>query len=119
MTRDSLGQVLTTLLAKGGLTLNALSQKSGVPLTSLHRLFHDQVVKPNPVQLAEIARALDVPPRVLLFAAHYPVPGGADGVDAALRAAYPVPDEAIAQMRAAVEAIAARYTNTTGTGEAQ
>jgi hypothetical protein len=40
-------------------------------------------------------------------------------VEAALRTAYPVPDEAIAEMCAAIDAVAARYTGMTGTGETQ
>lgn len=55
----SLGQVLEALRVEGGLTLNGLSQTSGIPLTTLHRLFHDQVAKPNPSHLATLARVLD------------------------------------------------------------
>jgi transcriptional regulator with XRE-family HTH domain len=115
----SLGQLLETLLDESELTLNALSRESGVPLTSVHRLFHDQVAKPNPAQLGQLARVLKVPVRALMSAARYPVPGGVDDLDAALRAAYSVPDEAIAQMRAALDTIAARYAGITGTGEAK
>jgi transcriptional regulator with XRE-family HTH domain len=112
----SLGRLLEALLDESGLTLNALSRESGVPLTSVHRLFHDQVAKPNPAQLGQLARVLNVPVRALMSAACYPV-SGVDDLDAALRGAYAVPDEAIAQMRAALDTIAARYAGTTGTGE--
>lgn len=117
--RLSLGQVLETLRQDSGLTLNDVSRTSGIPLTSVHRLFHDQVAKPNPAHLTQLARVLQVHPRVVLNAAGYPVPGGTEDLDAALRAAYTVPEEAIAEMRAAIEAVAARYADTTGTGAAK
>ena len=58
----SLGQALEALRVDGGLTLNGLSQTSGIPLTTLHRLFRDQVAKPNPAHLATLARVLGVHP---------------------------------------------------------
>lgn len=106
----SLGQVLEALRVDGGLTLNGLSQTSGIPLTTLHRLFRDQVAKPNPAHLATLARVLGVHPHVLTAVAGYPDQDPAD-LGAALRAAYPgVPDEAIADMHTALDAVAARYT---------
>ena len=111
----SLGQVLESLRVDGGLTLHGLSQTSGIPLTTLHRRFRDQVAKPNPAHLATLARVLGVHPRTLTAVAGYPDPGAVD-LDAALRAAYPLPDVAIAEMRAALDAVAARYA---GVGEAR
>ena len=108
MRRATLGQRLEALRRESGLTLQAVSRDSGIPLTSVHRLFHDQVAKPNPAHLVALARVLDVHERVLLAAARYPFTG-ADDLDAALRAAYPVPDGVIAQMRRALDEIAARH----------
>lgn len=112
MKRATLGQKLEALRQESGLTLQAVSRESGIALTSLHRLFHDQVAKPNPAHLVAIARVLGVYERVLLAAARYPSP--AADLDAALRAAYPVPDEVIAQMRQALDQIAAQHA---GAGE--
>lgn len=113
MRRATLGQRLEALRRESGLTLQAVSRDSGIPLTSVHRLFNDQVAKPNPAHLVALARVLDVHERVLLMAARYPSP--ATDLDAALRAAYPVPDRVIAQMRQALDEIAARHA---GAGDA-
>jgi transcriptional regulator with XRE-family HTH domain len=109
MRRATLGQRLEALRQESGLALQAVSRDSGIPLTSVHRLFHDQVAKPNPTHLVALARVLDVHERVLLAAARYPSPGGTDDLDAALRAAYSMPDGVIAQMRQALDEIAARH----------
>lgn len=112
MRQATLGQKLEALRRESGLSLGAVSRESGIALTSLHRLFHDQVAKPNPAHLVALARVLGVHERVLLAAAQYPSP--AADLDAALRAVYPVPDGVIAQMRDALDTIAARYP---GAGE--
>lgn len=116
---SSLGALLEAARQSSGMTLNGLSQSTGIPLTSLHRLFHDQVARPSPAHLVTLADALGIARGPLLAAAGYPAQGGADSIETALRAAYTVPDEAIAQMRAAIETVAAQYADTTGTGEAQ
>ena len=110
---SSLGVLLEAARESSGMTLNGLSQSTGIPLTSLHRLFHDQVARPSPVHLVTLADALGTARGPLLAAAGYPAAGGGEGVEAALRAAYAVPDEAIALMRAAVETVAARYAGMT------
>jgi transcriptional regulator with XRE-family HTH domain len=113
---DSLGTLLEAARVRRGLTLIGLSRATGIPLTTLHRLFHDKVTRPSPVQLANLARKLDVAREALFTAAGYPAPevhraaASPDDLNAALRAAYPgMPDEAITQMRAAVEAVAAEH----------
>lgn len=116
MEKTSLGQMLEALRADVGVTLHGLSQTSGIPLTTLHRLFRDQVAKPNPAHLTTLAQLLRVHPRVLTATVDYPDSTPAD-LDAALRAAYPLPDAAIAEMHVAIDAVAARYTATAKTGE--
>jgi hypothetical protein len=116
---SSLGTLLEAARVHSGLTLNGLSQATDIPLTSLHRLFHDQVARPSPAHLVALAQALGTARGPLLAAAGYPSSGGPADVDTALRAAYAVPDEVITQMHDAIAAVAARFTGTTGTGEAK
>jgi transcriptional regulator with XRE-family HTH domain len=108
----TLGESLEGWRRESGLSLSAVSRESGIALTSLHRLFRDQVAKPNPAHLVALARVLGVHERAVFLAARYPSPGA--DLDAALRAVYPVPDEVIAQMREALDTIAARHA---GAGE--
>ena len=115
----TLGELLEAARIRSGMTLHALSQSTGIPLTSLHRLFRDRVARPSPGHLATLADALGLARGVLLDAAGYPAAGPADGVEAALRAAYPVPEAVIAEMRAAVEAVAARHVGVVATGGAR
>lgn len=117
--QGTLGELLEAARVRGGMTLHGLSHSTGIPLTSLHRLFHDQVARPSPAHLATLADTLGLSRGVLLGAAGYPAAGAVDGVEAALRAAYPVPDAVIAEMRAAVETVAARHAGTAATGGAQ
>jgi transcriptional regulator with XRE-family HTH domain len=119
MRQPTLGQLLEALREESGLTLNRLSQDSGIPLTSVHRLFRDQVAKPNPAYLVALARVLGAPPRPLLALAGYPATSDPVDLAATLRAAYPLPDEAITDMLAAIDAVAARYTELAKTGEAK
>jgi len=113
---ESLGTLLEAARVRRGITLLGLSRAAGIPLTTLHRLFHDKVARPSPIHLVVLADKLGVAREALLTAAGYPVPevhraaAIPDDLQAALRAAYPrVPDEAIADMRAAVEAVAAKH----------
>ena len=115
----SLGTLLEAARKHSGLTLNALGTATGIPLTSLHRLFHDKVNRPSPAHLATIADVLKVARGPLLTAAGYPKSGGTADLDAALRAAYPLPDAAIVEMRDAITAVAARFMDITATGEDQ
>ncbi|MEY9890562.1 transcriptional regulator with XRE-family HTH domain [Catenulispora sp. MAP5-51] len=112
----SLGALLEEARARSEVTLNALSTATGIPLTSLHRLFHDRVNRPSPAHLVTIADALNTPRGPLLAAAGFPESGNAD-LDTALRAVYPLPDAAIAEMHEAITAVAARFTGSTATGE--
>lgn len=114
---SSLGSLLEDARLRSGLTLNALSARTGIPLTSLHRLFHDQVSRPSPTHLATIADVLNTARGPLLAAAGYPESGSNADLDAALRAAYPLPDAAIAEMHDAIKAVAVRFENATTTGE--
>ncbi len=109
---ETLGANLEAWRRESGLSLSAVSRETGIALTSLHRLFRDQVAKPNPAHLVALARVLGVHERVMFAVARYPSP--AADLDTALRAFYPVPDEVIAQMREALDAIAARHA---GVGE--
>lgn len=119
MGHDSLGTLLEAARARNGMTLHGLSQSTGIPLTSLHRLFRDRVARPSPAHLATLADTLGLARSVLLDAAGYPVTGPADAVETALRSTYAVPDEVIAEMRAAVATVAARYVGAARAGGAQ
>jgi hypothetical protein len=120
-----LGALLEAARIHSGTTLHALSKSTGIPLTTLHRLFNNQVARPSPTHLAAVADTLGTAREPLLAAAGYPAPkvrramAVVADVEAALRAAYAVPDEAITQMLAAIDEVAARYAGPTGTGEAK
>ena len=115
---SSLGTLLEATRAQRGMTLRALKGETGIPLTTLHRLFQDQVARPDLLHVAAIADALGAPRGPLFAAVGLPVLAGPGDVDATLRAAYAVPDHVIVEMRQAVDAVAARFAGTTGTGEA-
>jgi hypothetical protein len=120
-----LGALLEAARVRNGTTLNALSKSTGIPLTTLHRLFNNQVARPSPIHLVAVADTLATAREPLLAAAGYPGPKArravavVPDVEAALRAAYAVPDEAIAQMLAAIDQVAAQCSGTTKTGEAK
>ncbi|MEY9857637.1 transcriptional regulator with XRE-family HTH domain [Catenulispora sp. GAS73] len=113
---SSLGALLEAARLRSGLTLKALSEATGIPLTSLHRLFHDRVNRPSPAHIVAIADVLKTARGPLLAAAGYPESGSDADLDTALRATYPLPDAAIAEMHEAITAVAARFRNVTATG---
>ena len=116
---STLGALLEAARVRSGLTLKALSSATDIPLTSLHRLFHDRVNRPSPVHIATLADALKTARGPLLAAAGYPQSGSNADLDIALRASYPLPDAAIAEMHKAITAVAARFTEAATTGESQ
>jgi len=116
---SSLGALLEAARVRSGLTLKALSGATNIPLTSLHRLFHDQVSRPSLAHIATIADALKTARSPLLTAAGYPESGSEVDLDTALRAAYPLPNAAIVEMHEAIAAVAARFTGASVTGESQ
>jgi len=52
------------ILKERNITQLAFSKKTGLPLTSINRIFHNQV-KPHPYTLAKMAKALDMQPNDL------------------------------------------------------
>lgn len=110
----TLGVLLDRERVRAGVTLRGLNQATGIPLTSLHRLFHDQVSRPDPAHLALIADTLGAPRAPLFAAAGYPAP--AHSLDSALRAAYTLPEAAYARIHAAIADVVAQYPQPTGQG---
>lgn len=115
----TVGQIIEDAREAAGTTLRALSETTGIPLTSLHRLVHDQVSRPEPAHLVILADVLNVPRGRLLAAAGYPRPVVAESVDAALRRAYDLPDEAFDEIHAAVADVVERYADGAWKGETQ
>jgi len=99
--------------------LRSLSDATGVPLTSLHRLVHDQVARPEPTHLVLIADALGVRRGPLFTAAGYPQPAEVESVDAALRGTYDLPEEAFSKIHAAIANVVEQYSGRARDGEAE
>ena len=118
-TGRNVGQILEEAREAAGMTLRSLSEATGIPLTSLHRLAHDQVARPEPAHLVLIADALGVPRAALFTAAGYPRPTEVESVDAVLRRTYDLPDEAFSKIHAAIANVVEQYSGRVRGGEAE
>lgn len=105
----SLGQYLEQAREDNGVSLRQLVAATGIPQTTINRLLKDEVEKPNPEHLTRLADALELNASDVFVVAGLPIPQGMPSIEALLRAEYDLPDEAVAEAKRNIQAIAEKY----------
>lgn len=105
----TIGRYLEAARQEAGLSLRQLAEASGVQLTIIARLLRDQMRQPRPDHLVRIANVLELRASDLFLIAGLPVPTELPSVEALLRTEYDLPEDAVAEAKAQIEAIVARY----------
>lgn len=108
----TLGTNLDEARQDAGLTIRQLAELSGVAKSVVGRLLLDQLPEPKPDHLVRLAQVLEVRASDLFLLAGIPVPDQLPTVEALLRADYDLSEAAVAEVRAQIDAIVARYAST-------
>lgn len=113
----TLGQYLDSARRNAGLSVTALAELTGIPRSKMYELIGNQRQQPRVADLLALARALEVPTTELFEHAGIPMPPEAVSVEAFLRTAYELPPDAVAEAKASIEEIVARYRDEATTNE--
>lgn len=105
----SLGQFLEEARQSAGLSVRQLADAADVPKTVVGRLLRDEVEQPVPLYLVRLAAALEVRASDLFLMAGMPLPEELPSVEAFLRSEYELPESAIREAKAQIDAIVSRY----------
>ena len=107
--RTSLGQVLDNARQAAGLSVRQLATAADVPKSEVGRLLRDEQERVNSDSLARLADVLELRTADLFLLAGIPLPNTLPSVEALLRTEYNLPESAIREAKAQIEAIVARY----------
>lgn len=99
----TLGRYLDDARQHAGYSLRKLAAITGYPMSRINRLLKDEVDRPSPATLMQLADALNLPPCALFTLAGHPYPS----LDDILRADYRLPDEAITKIHDIISGYAA------------
>jgi transcriptional regulator with XRE-family HTH domain len=91
----TLGRYLDDARQHAGYSLRRLAAITGYPMSRINRLMKDEVDRPSPATLMQLANALDLSACALFTLAGHPYPE----FDDMLRTDYGLPDEAITKIR--------------------
>jgi len=108
-TPATLGFFLKAVREQAGLSRRELEAMSGVGRMTIQRLEQDYYNEPSPDDLARLARALELNDTDLFLLAGLPVPKKTASLDIMLRTEYGLPPEAIAEAKADIAKIVAKY----------
>jgi transcriptional regulator with XRE-family HTH domain len=107
--RSTLGSVLDDARKGAGLSVRQLAEAADVPKSEVGRLLRDQQERLNPASLAHLAAALELNATDLFLLAGMPMPRELPSVEALLRTEYDLPEKAVLEAKAQIEAIVDRY----------
>jgi transcriptional regulator with XRE-family HTH domain len=99
----TLGRYLDDARQRAGFSLRALAAITGYPMSRINRLLKDEVERPSPATLVQLADALNLSASGLFALAGHPYPD----LDDVLRNDYGLPDQAIAKVHDVIRAYAA------------
>ncbi len=109
---QTLGDLLQHARLEAGYTIKGLAAMSGVPISQIGKLEHDQVQKPNAAHLAALAEPLKLTIYQLYRAAGYQTPACIAGLTPELeRALARLPDHALAKVESYVEGLLREHGN--------
>jgi transcriptional regulator with XRE-family HTH domain len=110
MPQRSLGATIRTAREAHGLGRADFARLLGVPPSQITR-WETNEVTPSPQSLVTLANQLEVRASDLFMLAGVPVPTDLASLPAMLRAEYHLPPEAITEIQAHIEQVAAEYRN--------
>jgi transcriptional regulator with XRE-family HTH domain len=108
----TLGAALDNARTEAGLSVRQLADAADVPKSEVGRLLRDQQERLNPDSLARLAGALEMNATDVFLLAGIPVPVAVPTVEALLRVEYELPENAVREAKAQIDAIVARYQPT-------
>jgi transcriptional regulator with XRE-family HTH domain len=104
-----LGQALNDARLEAGLSIRQLAAAADVPKSEVDRLLRDEQERLNPDSLIRLAEVLELRAADLFLLAGLALPDKLPSVEALLRTEYDLPDAAVREARAHIDAIVARY----------
>jgi transcriptional regulator with XRE-family HTH domain len=107
----TLGAVLDEARQAADMSVRQLAEAADVPKSEIGRLLRDQQERLNPESLARLASVLELNAADLFLLAGMPLPT-LPTVEALLRTEYDLPEKAVREAKAQIEAIVARYKST-------
>jgi transcriptional regulator with XRE-family HTH domain len=110
--RPTLGGVLNDARTGAGMSVRQLAEAAGLPKSVVDRMLRDQLEQPNPHNIARLAVVLELNAADLFLLGGMPVPVEVPTVEALLRAEYDLPEDAVREAKAQIEAIVSRYKST-------
>jgi transcriptional regulator with XRE-family HTH domain len=110
--RSTLGTVLDDARKDAGMSVRQLAEAADVPKSEVGRLLTDQQERLNPDTLTRLAAVLEHNAADLFLLAGLPLPSKVPSVEALLRAEYDLPEQAVREAKAQIEAIVDRYKST-------
>ena len=99
----TLGQYLDDARQRAGFSLRALAAITGYPMSRINRLVKDEVERPSPATLIQLADVLNLSACGLFTLAGHPYPN----LDDMLRNDYRLPGEAIAKVHDVIDTYSA------------
>lgn len=105
----SLGHVLNEARLDAGLSVRQLAAAADVSKSEVDRLLRDEQERLNPDSLVRLADVLELRAADLFLLAGLPLPAKLPSVEALLRTEYKLPEPAVREAKAEIEAIVARY----------
>lgn len=110
--RSTLGMVLDDARKGAAMSVRQLAEASDVPKSEVGRLLRDEQERLNPDSLARLAAVLELNAADLFLLAGMPLPNEVPSVEALLRTEYDLPESAVREATAQIEAIVDRYKST-------